>query len=1102
MAELDAAVQARLKEWADLLTAFYEGRDPAQKAWLDQELNRRRAAPHAWRDALLWLTPPRAVDASHGAEYYVTYFSASVLEEAVRVGFGSERVGAEGRAAVRTALFDPANSRGVLVDAAAGRRPKLPRAIATRLQKVYVDVGKESWPAELPDYLDEICRTALSTETKTLGLDLLALCAEEFCSGSKIPVKRGRELKEGVAMRLPQIVALLCDVLVEKDADAMSSALKCLETLVAWAPLKGYVTRDLLRTLVQLIDEDLRSKTFCGDAAARALDAILSKNLIPPDMNGFIDEVGALVLGLLRTLAAALDSYTDEEDQEDVLAATSELVSTFVELHVPRISQRPDFPVAELLGLLARVLFSRAANPRTLRRNLRPWDTLVSYLGERETCPDALASGIVDVVVAFFRDRCLFENNGEALADLRADDDSDREENDEAHDNDEDLLEELSGGSPSAPALGGEARVKGDGGELRGLLVDGQKLCSQACRGPLSAKAASALCQAALTALESAIPKALPPPEECQNGPPPSCRSGAVDAATSLYVLAAAAPASPELYKATESVSQLAQTCIANRAHSLGPAHLALGCAALDALRSLAPACAATTGDQALALIDGVLSAAFAALDDQVVPAPEPLARCAAWLVLAVAKALPNAPWLGRSEKLRALAAAGAAGAARRVCAPARALALRAALVVHTAAGQEADAILAAPLVAPLAEASQKLQQVEDSVLFAADALDAQTLNLARGGARALAALCAGAFKDGVRSPFRQSLQTALQVTPRLLAYAAARALQPQPDRTAPPNISRAVAASRAPHLALATALADLNACAAKLDPEIGGDAALSSATFLRAALDATRPQAQLLSENQATVPPRNACVAVVQSTIVVGRAACQGRGAQSAALDLCALLLDHCALLSRNSQYAPDLLPPLLETSRRLLVDRWPAFVRRPKLGNTPQEQLLQATAPAVLVDERAARLFHALCDLCCFAARGDDLPPRCVEASLAALRDADEKRRLFDFQPFVERWRAPLCDALLGALLDGRHALLGDEAAALLHRLAAPDLAGFFGSFLPQRIASLEGLDDGQKRAVLWARADDRPSFIRGLKDAAADVAYYRLVNTSAME
>ena len=87
-------------------------------------------------------------------------------------------------------------------------------------------------------------------------------------------------------MRLPQIVALLCDVLVEKDADAMSSALKCLETLVAWAPLKGYVTRDLLRTLVQLIDEDLRTKTFCGDAAARALSmdrAEVIKQLANPD---------------------------------------------------------------------------------------------------------------------------------------------------------------------------------------------------------------------------------------------------------------------------------------------------------------------------------------------------------------------------------------------------------------------------------------------------------------------------------------------------------------------------------------------------------------------------------------------------------------------------------------------------------------------------------------------------------------------------------------------------------------------------------------------------------------------------------------------------
>ena len=194
-------------------------------------------------------------------------------------------------------------------------------------------------------------------------------------------------------MRLPQIVALLCDVLVEKDADAMSSALKCLETLVAWAPLKGYVTRDLLRTSGAVdrrgfaIEDVLRRR----GGARVGCDSL--KNLIPDIRTSTRSAtqhrrvVGALrsaqvgagqYLGLLRTLASALDSYTDEEDQEDVFSRDVR-AGEYVRGAARRaFQQRPDFPVAELFGLLARVLFSRAANPRTLRRNLRPWDTLVS----------------------------------------------------------------------------------------------------------------------------------------------------------------------------------------------------------------------------------------------------------------------------------------------------------------------------------------------------------------------------------------------------------------------------------------------------------------------------------------------------------------------------------------------------------------------------------------------------------------------------------------------------------------------------------------------------------------------------------------------------
>lgn len=55
------------------------------------------------------------------AAYYVSYFMSSVLEEAVRVGFGSEQLGKEGRSAVRAALFAPEQPSSALLAAARGR---------------------------------------------------------------------------------------------------------------------------------------------------------------------------------------------------------------------------------------------------------------------------------------------------------------------------------------------------------------------------------------------------------------------------------------------------------------------------------------------------------------------------------------------------------------------------------------------------------------------------------------------------------------------------------------------------------------------------------------------------------------------------------------------------------------------------------------------------------------------------------------------------------------------------------------------------------------------------------------------------------------------
>ena len=125
-------------------------------------------------------------------------------------------------------------------------------------------------------------------------------------------------------------------------------------------------------------------------------------------------------------------------------------------------------------------------------------------------------------------------------------------------------------------------------------------------------------------------------------------------------------------------------------------------------------------------------------------------------------------------------------------------------------------------------------------------------------------------------------------------------------------------------------------------------------------------------------------------------------------------------------------------------------------------------------------------------------------VKRALRALSNANAKSRLFDFAVFSAEFRAKLCDRLLDALLDRRHDLLCDDLAAVLHALAAADLDGFFGSFVPAKLQNAPGLDDAQRRAVLagWGRAPDAPSFVANLNDAVNDVAFYRLQNLHAME
>ena len=75
-------MQGRLEEVAAVLIEFYEGADHGAKPALNERLGDMRSRANAWRDALWWLGATADLGATP-ATYYVSYFSASVLEEAV-----------------------------------------------------------------------------------------------------------------------------------------------------------------------------------------------------------------------------------------------------------------------------------------------------------------------------------------------------------------------------------------------------------------------------------------------------------------------------------------------------------------------------------------------------------------------------------------------------------------------------------------------------------------------------------------------------------------------------------------------------------------------------------------------------------------------------------------------------------------------------------------------------------------------------------------------------------------------------------------------------------------------------------------------------------
>lgn len=1130
-------MEERLHRLRSLLVEFYEGTGP--KVQLNEELGLLRT--QSWRDALYWIESSPDFGGGDSSALYMSYFCASALEESLRVDFGRDE-SASARNEIRLALFAPREGRGALVACAQGSRPPLPGAVRTRLCKVFVDVGKAGWPHEIPTFLEDICAAAMAQDepTSALGLELVSLTAEEFlCAGANrgTTATRRRELKALLSSHLPQLVALLGEALARRasiqpspggisatasSALAENYALNCLRTVVSNAPLQHQHLRpELFETLFRLVERDMSSPSASkatAIGALGALDSVLAKRLVPPDMANFVQELCGHVLKMLRTLTDLLDAQPSDavEDQEaqDFLAQVCELVATFVEQHLPRVVDP-----TELLTLLAKLTFSRAVNEAgSLRRILRPWATLVDFA---EDAPPGVASatgeGVAGVLCSLLETRVLFSTNARALEYLDEEEDESAYEERKALDDDlddlvdlDELIDEMAGGEPDPRALGG-GRGNANTNELSALLSEAIDLFAAASRGVYGPYCSSRLASAATSHLESALNRAFSPSNSDADAE--SHRRAATDATTLLYALSASAPYSgggggagaDDMQRAGRAAVATALGVLGQRAH--GRAFVNLAVASLDALRDLTPAIAYRgDGDE---VVEGSLDAASMSLDVSISPYPEPVQRAGAWLVLAVAKSSADKNETSL-RKLSSLAGSGAWIATANAPPRCRSLVYRAAAAVSLAMAARQnrvayDAInaLVQPLAEPLSAAAQRISTVNNNLVGLEELLDVGALDTCQRAARSLAALCAGFARDGaargaVSKAFfgadnNNATSVALASAPALLAYCAARALR-SVDGSSQPRVVRSISSARIPHLACATGAVDLLIAASRaFGKDRAGGRALEGVSALLAAFEVAPPaiafeQVRRGGSVLGSRPPRAAALHLVKAACRLVTVVTADNDAKKAVPDACSLATHHVAPLAGDVNVAPDLFPILLEVCRRLLVDQWAAFVVSANDGG-------RATATKRFRDDRAAANFDSLLDLVLAGCRGVDLTSFCVRRALLVLKDSNAAHRLYDFPPFALKWRAPLAHALFDALLERRHDSIADDLIQTLLDLAKPNHHQLFANFLPNKLASIN-MTDQQRSYILdnLLRDNDAAAFPAKLQDTITDLHHFR--------
>ncbi|NXE70097.1 XPO6 protein, partial [Calcarius ornatus] len=383
-----ASEEASLRALESLMTEFFHNcTTNERKREIEELLNNFAQQIGAWRFCLYFLSSTR--------NDYVMMYSLTVFENLINkmwLGVPSQ---------------DKMEIRSCLPKLLLAHHKTLPYFIRNKLCKVIVDIGRQDWPMFYHDFFTNILQLIQSPVTTPLGLIMLKTTSEELaCPREDLSVARKEELRKLLLEQVQTVLGLLtgtclCDLLssllqspsaakllnqpipiLDTDSEYVCSlALECLAHLFSWIPLSTSITPSLLTTIFHFarFGCDTRARKMSsvngsspgallgqergrlGVLAMACINELMSKNCVPMEFEEYLLRMFQQTFYLLQKITRENNAHTVksrlEELDESYIEKFTDFLRLFVSVHLRRIESYSQFPVVEFLALLFKYTF-------------------------------------------------------------------------------------------------------------------------------------------------------------------------------------------------------------------------------------------------------------------------------------------------------------------------------------------------------------------------------------------------------------------------------------------------------------------------------------------------------------------------------------------------------------------------------------------------------------------------------------------------------------------------------------------------------------------------------------------------------------------------